>query len=249
MTEETGRKIPSPGRLALGKLRRHRLAVVALYVLGFLYLTCLVFSDFVAPYHFDNERRDLSYHPPSKVHLVGEDGKLHWPFVYKTSFTFDENKLRIYTEDKAKRYPIRFCARGDKHKLLGLIPMRVRLLGVAEPARLYLIGADARGRDLLSRIIYGGRISLSIGLAGVLVSFSIGMLMGGVSGYFGGKVDNAIQRLCEMIMLIPGFYLMIALRSALPPELGSVKVYFMIVLIMSTTRMLRSLSSSVSGSG
>ena len=227
-------------RLAFRKLLKHRLAVAGLCVLAFLYLTCLIFSDFFAPYHFDNQRRDISYQPPTSIHLFGTDGKLHWPFVYAfkrgetgASYTFDENYNRVFTEDTTKRYPIRFLVRGDKHRLLGLIPMRVRLFGVHEPARIYLFGGDAQGRDLLSRIIYGGRVSLSIGLVGVTVSFIIGMLMGGISGYFGGWVDTFIQRICEMIMLVPSFFLMIALRGALPQDISSIKVYFIIVLIMS----------------
>jgi peptide/nickel transport system permease protein len=111
--------------------------------------------------------------------------------------------------------------------------MRTRLFGVDEPARLYLLGADYRGRDLLSRIVYGSRISLSIGFVGVVVSFFVGMVVGGISGFFGGRTDDVLMRICEMVMMIPGFYLMLALRAAFPPGLSSVEVYFMIVLIMS----------------
>jgi peptide/nickel transport system permease protein len=111
--------------------------------------------------------------------------------------------------------------------------MRTRLFGVDEPAKIYLLGADYRGRDLFSRILYGSRVSLSIGFVGVAVSFSVGMLVGGISGFFGGRTDNLLMRLCEMVMMIPGFYLMLALRAAFPPDLSSVEVYLMIVLIMS----------------
>jgi len=316
------KKSPSLTHLAFRKLRRHRMAMAGLWVLALLYVTCFAFSDFIAPYGYDNERRDLSYQPPSRIHLFDTEGKLRWPFVYRMSYRFDENHERVYTEDKSKRYPIRLFPRSyfnllyrvgkegepakmrasacftapadgeiyvrtehiydralarswhpavriipaggkvrqvsvavdedwqptgvtvaagqevrletpDSHRLLGLIPTHVRLFGVDEPARLYLLGADARGRDLLSRIIYGGRVSLTIGLVGVAVSFVIGMLVGGLSGYYGGKFDVATQRVCEMIMLIPSFFLMLALRAALPADLGSIKVYFMIVLIMS----------------
>ena len=223
----------SLSRLAFRKLRRHRLAMAGLCVLGFLYLTCFVLSDFIAPYHFDNERRDLSYQPPFKVHLFDVDGNLRRPFVYETAYKFDEHYNRVFTEEKTKRYPIKLFVKGDKHNFLGLIPSRVRLFGVEEPARLYLLGADSRGRDLLSRIIYGGRVSLSVGLVGVAVSFTIGMLVGGISGYFGGAIDTGTQRLCEMVMMIPGFYLMLSLRASLPADISSVKVYFMIVFIMS----------------
>ena len=225
--------------LALRKLRKHRLAMAGLYVLLLLYVTCFIFPDFVAPYHFDNERRAHSYHPPSRVHLFDEAGRLHWPFVYRTSFGFDRFYNRIFKEDKSKMYPIKLLPKGDKHMLLGFIPTHVRLFGLGEqaddpsPARLYLLGADARGRDLLSRMLYAGRISLSIGLVGVAVSFSFGMLVGGLSGYYGGITDNIVQRICEMIMMVPSFFLMLALRSSLPMDMSSVQVYFMLVVIMS----------------
>ena len=275
--------------LAFRKLRKHHLAMGSLYVLIFLYVTCFIFSDFFSPYHFDDERRDLSYQPPSTIRLRDCNGAWHWPFVYRTSYTFDEYHRRVFTEDSSMRYPVSLFVTGDEHRLLGLIPMKLRFIGVKpvfakylkginypvrreqiveqarasgapddvielfqklsdrefssaidvgrtiapDPARLYLFGADSRGRDLLSRIIYAGRISLSIGLAGVAVSFTIGMLVGGLSGYYGGAFDNVTQRICEMIMMVPGFYLMLALRAALPVDISSVKVYFIIVFIMS----------------
>jgi len=319
---EQPQKSLSLTNLAIRKLRRHRMAVAGLWVLAILYTTCFVFPDFIAPYGYDNERRDLSYQPPSRVRLFDTDGKLRWPFVYRMRYKRDENYLRAYYADTSERFPIKLFPRSyydlqyrvgpegevntmrasatfeapaagkiyirterefdpavardwqpavrikpdggkavhanlmvdddwsateatvtagqkvtietaDTHRLLGLFPIHRRLIGVDEPARLYLLGADARGRDLLSRILYGGRVSLTIGLVGVAVSFSIGMLVGGLSGYYGGKFDVATQRLCEMIMLIPGFFLMLALRAALPAQLGSIQVYFMIVLIMS----------------
>jgi len=239
MTEPQATKTPqappslSVGRIALRKLRRHQLAMAGLYTLIFLYITCFLFSGFFAPYHYDNERRDLSYHPPTRIRVMDEEGTFRRPFVYASSYQFDEFQRRVFTEDTSTRYPVRFFARGDAHRLLGLIPSQVRLFGVDAPGRIYLFGADSRGRDLLSRIVYGGRVSLSIGLVGVIVSFTIGMIVGGISGFFGGKIDTVIQRICEMIMMVPSFFLMLALRAALPADIGSVKVYFMIVLIMS----------------
>jgi peptide/nickel transport system permease protein len=230
--EQTKTKGASQTRIALRHLRRHRLAMISLGTLIVLYIL-MIFADFFAPYGFDNEKRPLSYCPPMRVHLIGGDGKLHWPFMYQYSYTFDEYYNRIYVQDTSARYPIKFFIKGDEHRIFGLIPTRTHFFGVGEPARIYLLGADYRGRDVFSRILYGSRVSLSIGFVGVAISFFVGMMVGGISGYFGGNTDNALMRLSEMIMMIPGFYLMLALRAAFPPNLSSIEVYLMIVLIMS----------------
>ncbi len=191
-----------------------------------------VFADLLSPYHYDDERRDLSYHPPSSIHLVDAEGRWHRPFVYATSSTFDRYQRRRFVEDTSTRYPIRLFIEGHPYRLLGVMPMRWHPVGVEPPARLYLLGADSRGRDLFSRLLYGSRVSLSIGLVGVLVSFTLGLFVGGIAGYFGGRVDDALMRMCEMFMMIPSFYLLLALRAAFPPELSSVQVYLLIVVIM-----------------
>ncbi len=219
-------------RLGLRKLRRHKVAVAGGWVLVIFYLAAL-FADFLAPYHFDNEERTLSYHPPTHIHIFDKEGKAHWPFLYKQSYEFDEFHRRIYVEDTSVRFPIKFFVRGDQHKVLWLFETDRHLFGSDNDARIYLIGADSRGRDLFTRILYGSRVSLSIGLVGVGITFVLGMLFGGISGYFGGKVDFIMMRVCEMFMMIPSFYLLLALRASFPPKLSSVQVYLLIVLIMS----------------
>jgi peptide/nickel transport system permease protein len=218
-------------RLSFRKLRRHKLAMWGLRVLIVLYLIA-VFADFIAPYGYDNENRGHSYHAPWNVRLIDVDGTWRLPFVYKTSYAFDANFNRIYTEDTSRRYPVELLHRGEAYRLLGLFKTNVRLFGVDEPGRVYLLGADYRGRDLLSRIIYGGRVSLSIGLVGVTITFIIGMIVGGTSGFFRGWSDFVIQRVCEMIMLVPGFYLLLILRGAFPANMSSVQIYFGIVFIL-----------------
>jgi peptide/nickel transport system permease protein len=234
LDQDKVKRLPvSQTRIALRHLKRHRLAMISLAILVVLYLV-MIFADFIAPFSFDDEQRTLSYCPPMRMHLVDESGTFHWwPFLYQYSYTFDEYYNRIYVQDVSVRYPLKLFVKGDRHLLLGLIPMRTHLFGVDEPARLYVWGADYRGRDIFSRILYGSRISLSIGFVGVAISFFVGMIIGGISGYFGGNTDNALMRLSEMVMMIPGFYLMLALRAAFPPNLSSVEVYLMIVLIMS----------------
>jgi peptide/nickel transport system permease protein len=234
------------------KLKNHKMAVAGLGTLIVLYLLCL-FADFLSPYHFDNESRANSYNPPTHIRFFDKEGKFHLrPFVYEYGFEFDENFRRIYVENTRRRYPVRFFAKGDPYRLLWLIPARRHLFGVEPPGRIYLLGADARGRDLFSRILYGSRVSLSIGFIGVIISFIIGIIVGGLSGYYGGRTDNVLMRLCEMVMLIPGFYLLLALRAAFPPDLSSVKVYMLIVLILSfigwarLARIIRGMAKSIS---
>jgi peptide/nickel transport system permease protein len=135
------------------------------------------------------------------------------------SICFDAMHRRVYVVDQTKEYPLHFFKGG-------------RLFTVDAPGRIYIWGADARGRDLFSRIWYGARISLSIGLIGVAISFILGLIIGGIAGYYGGWVDGVLMRICEMFMMIPGFYLMLALRAAVPENFNSVQVYFSVVVIL-----------------
>jgi peptide/nickel transport system permease protein len=224
----------SPFEIAIGRLKKNPTARMALFVLFVLYLSSF-FADFIAPYSMDHERRQHSYHPPSSLHWVDQEGRFHIrPFVYHSSYHFDELYQRVWEEDTSQAYPIQFAVKGDPYRFLGFIPATRHLFGVQGPARIYLFGADLRGRDLFSRILFGSRISLSVGMLGVLISFAIGSIVGGISGYFGGWVDNILMRICEMFMMIPGFYLMLALRSAVPPDkLTSTQTYLFIIVILS----------------
>ncbi len=218
--------------MALRDFKKNRLAVVCLLVLILLYAIAIL-ADFLSPYSFDNEERAYSYCPPMNFQWFGEKGSLAWPFVHGMVLTFDELHNRVYQKVSAEKYPLKFFNKGDKYRFLGFIPGDRHLFGVDAPGRLYLWGADSRGRDLFTRILYGSRISLSIGLIGVLISFSIGLLVGGLAGYYGGKIDNILMRICEMFMMVPGFYLMLALRAAFPDNLNSLQVYLLIVVIFS----------------
>lgn len=215
------------------KFRTNKLSFMCLWIILFLYLVAL-FADFLSVYNYDNEDRNCSFSGPTRLNFIDNRGKLHLrPFIYRYSFHFDEYYRRIYQIDKTKAYPVRLFVRGDEYKMLGIFKMNIHFLGVEPGARLYLVGADSRGRDLYSRLLYGSRISLSIGLIGVSISFLIGLLVGGFSGYLGGRIDNLIMRSCEMVMMIPGFYLMLALRAAFPPNLSSLQIYLLLVFILS----------------
>jgi peptide/nickel transport system permease protein len=186
-------------------------------VLLFLYAAAIL-APVLAPYGFADEQRAYSYCSPTPVEFF-DQGKLVPPFVYGRTLVFDPNRKRTYVIERAQKYPIAFFTAGH-------------LLTVQAPGRLYLLGADSRGRDLFSRILYGARVSLSIGLLGVLISFGLGLVVGGIAGYYGGIVDAFLMRVCEMFMLVPGFYLMLALRSAVPDNFNSVQVYVMVVVIL-----------------
>lgn len=212
-------------------MRQNRLLVPAMVVLIALYLGA-IFAGFLSPYRYDSEWRSKSYHPPTPVYFWDDNG-LTWPYIYEYRYTFTENYQRDYEVVEGKRYPLQFFVRGEPYDFLGLVRTRWHLFGVSDETRIYLMGADSRGRDLFTRILHGGRVSLSVGLVGVSISLVIGLLVGGISGYVGGWVDTVLQRIIEMIMIVPAFFLLLAMRAAFPPDWSSVKVYFFIVIIMS----------------
>jgi len=211
--------------------KQHKAAFISIWILGILYLGA-IFCGFIAPYYYDNENREYPYATPASIHFI-KNGQITWPYIYDYELTLDKYHRRAYKENKSETFPIKLFHSGDKYSLLGLFKTNIHLFGVNEETRIYLFGADSRGRDLFSRILYGSRFSLSIGLIGVTISFLLGMLFGGISGYYGGQVDNVIMRMCEMIMMIPSFYLILALRAAFPPNLSSIEVYALIVIILS----------------
>ena len=228
--------VASQWQLMWGRFRKHRLANVGGVVVALFYLGAIL-CEFLAPYDPNTYERTLTYVPPMKVYLF-EDGRFHWPPVaHGLVRTRDpETYIITYVEDKSVTYPVRFFVRGDAYKLWGLFPTDRHLFGLeggAEGQRLYLLGTDRLGRDMLSRILYGSRISLSIGLIGVFISFVIGVLAGGFSGYLGGVLDEIMQRLIEFLRSIPTIPLWMALSAALPREWSTVQRYFAIVILLS----------------
>ncbi|MEJ5172419.1 MAG: ABC transporter permease [Hydrogenothermaceae bacterium] len=211
-------------------IRKNRLAFLSLHILFVLYFLA-VFADFIAPYPYDIQHRDTPYHPPTQIHFFDEKGNFHLrPFVYGYKMVDPINKY--YQIDYSRKYPIYFFTDGESHYILGMFKTDKHLFGVKD-GKIFLLGSDNLGRDIFSRILYGARISLSIGLIGVFLSFTIGTVIGGISGYFGGKIDNLIMRFSEILMSFPSFYLMLALRAVFPITLSSTEVFFMIVVILS----------------
>ena len=225
--------LASQWQLMWSKFRRHKLAMIGGVVLIVLYLAT-IFADFVAPYPKEIRFQKSNFRPPTPVHLFDVAGRFRGPFVYGVTTSRDPETFQfIYEVDEATRYPIRFFVPGEPHKVLGVIDTDIHLFGVEEPGAVLLFGTDSIGRDLFSRILHGARLSLSIGLVGVALSFLIGVILGGISGYFGGVTDTVIQRIIEFLISTPTTPLWLALSAALPRDWSAVRIYFGIVVILS----------------
>lgn len=221
----------SQWQLIWWRFRKHRLAMVSLWFLLGGYAT-IPFVEFLSPYALHGRHPDHVYSPPPRVHLFHE-GRLIGPFVYGTTMTLNmENLRREYREDPSRRYRVRLLVRGEPYWMWGLWRSDLHLFGVEEGGTLFLLGTDRLGRDMLSRIIYAARISLTIGLVGITVSFVLALILGGLSGYYGGALDIAIQRLIEVIRSFPELPLWMALSAALPPRLDPILVYMGITIIL-----------------
>ncbi len=221
----------SQWQLVWWRFRRHKLAVVAFWFLAVLYASILV-SEFIAPYGLDSRHADHVYAPPQAVHLFHE-GRLVGPFVYPYGFTLNLETLeREYTVDTSAPQRLRWFCRGDAYDFWGFFASDLHLVCAPEGGTAFLLGTDRLGRDMLSRIIYGARISLTIGLLGVAVSFVLGVSLGGLAGYFGGFVDSAIQRVIEVVRSFPVIPLWMALSAALPVSWDPLWIYFGITIIL-----------------
>lgn len=225
--------IASQWQLMWRKFRKHKLAMGSIFVLVILYLGG-IFCEFIAPYYLETRRVECIYVPPQRVHFFDEKGFHIRPFVHGIKGKTDLETLRkTYSEDKRKKYPICFFVHGQNYKMWNLFETGIHLFGVKDDGVIFLLGTDRMGRDMFSRIIYGARISLSIGLVGVFLSLVIGLILGGVSGYLGGTVDNILQRVIEILRSFPTIPLWLALSAAVPPRWSPLKVYFGIVVILS----------------
>jgi peptide/nickel transport system permease protein len=234
MSIEERRAMLSVNRLMWLRFRRNRLAMAGVVILVIMYLLA-IFADFVAPYTVDRTYQKYVAAGPHGLHIRDAQGRFQWPpFVYGLQSKTDPETFRkVYTPILEEVYPVRFFGHGEPYKLLGLFPTDRHLFVVDEPGKIFLLGTDSTGRDLFSRILYGARISLSVGLVGVLLSLVIGALIGVTSGYFGGVWDNIIQRIIEVISSIPQIPLWLALAAAVPPNWSPIRVYFGIAVVLS----------------
>jgi peptide/nickel transport system permease protein len=224
-------KAAGPWKIFWRQMRKSPLALAGGALLLVFYLLA-AFAPFIAPYTQDEMDRARYYHPPHTLHFVDAHGGFHLiPRVRQTRLA-DPRSFR-YEEDVSAEQPVRFFVRGAPYRLFWILPTDVHLFGVDAPGRIYLLGTDSFGRDQFSRLLYGAQISLTVGLVGIAVSFVLGMILGGVAGYFGGWVDTIIMRFSELLLSIPSLYLIIALRAVFPIELPSQYVYLGIVGILS----------------
>jgi peptide/nickel transport system permease protein len=222
-------------QLVWWKFRRHRLAQVSMAVLALFYFVA-IFAEFLSPHDPMRRFQGRLAHPPTAIHIRDAQGNFRGPFVYGTMQERDPTTFRpIHVEDRDSIHPIRLFVRGDPYKFWGLFPSDLHLFGtVGENAQpIFLMGTDTIGRDVLSRVFHGGRISLSIGLVGIAISFVLGLLLGGISGFFGGAIDEAIQRVIEVLTTLPQIPLWMALAAALPREWPQLRIYFATTLILS----------------
>lgn len=229
LSEASPQVIRTPAQLAWRQLRRHRMALLGGAVLAVLYLI-VVFAEFLAPYGLDYADRERFFHPPTIPKLWDARGVSLRPFVYATTLT--DPGLRQYTADPSRRYYLRFFVRGEPYRLFGLVPASIHLFGVEGPARVFLMGTDQSGRDQFSRIFYGSRLSMSIGILAAIITIPIGMIYGGIAGYYGGRIDNIMMRLAEIIIAFPGFYLLLTLSAVLPTNVGCYTRFYLITFIL-----------------
>lgn len=217
--------------MLIKELLKDKFASIALVVLIIIY-AALLFADFIAPYSKNYSDRALSYAPPSPIFTIDEHGHFSEPYTYNYKREYDASLLQTtYKLDRSKKHYLKFFSEGEPYKFLNVIPMNTHLVTAGE-GNLHLLGTDINGRDVFSRVLFGGRISMTIGFLALLVLFPIGLIYGGISGYFGGKVDTIMMRFAEAIMSIPSFYLLIILAAILPSNMTSVQRFMLIVVIL-----------------
>ena len=223
--------LASQWQLMWWKFIRHRLALISGSFLLLMYGSILI-SEFLAPYNLHSRNITAIYAPPQSVHMFHE-GKFIGPFVYGTHYKLNMRNLRReYTEDTSKIYRVNYFCRSDEYDFWGLGTGDLHLFCIEEGGTLFLLGTDRLGRDILSRILYGARISLTIGLIGIMMSFVLGMVIGGIAGYYGGVIDLVVQRIIEILQSFPQIPLWMALSAVLPVTWSPLLIYFGITVIL-----------------
>ncbi|VXD23921.1 Binding-protein-dependent transport systems inner membrane component [Planktothrix serta PCC 8927] len=216
------------------RLKTNPLAQFGAGILLLFYLVVIA-ADFVAPYSPYESQLNASLLPPTQIYWYNQQQQWIGPHVYPTTqgpVDIETGKRQINV-DRSQPSPLRLFVKGEPYKILGIIPFDRHLFGTIGAGQINVLGTDEQARDQFSRIVFGGRISLTIGLVGILISFPLGMIFGGISGYFGGWLDTFIMRIIEVLMIIPGLYLLVALVGVLPPQISSSQRFLLIVVIIS----------------
>jgi peptide/nickel transport system permease protein len=207
-----------------------RRSAAAAFALVAIHLAVLC-AGFLAPYAPTSQDRQLPFAPPTRLRFVDDQGRPHLrPFVY--ALVAQEGVFGAYREDRSHAYPVRFFTIGASYRIAGLVPARIHLLGVEEPARLFLLGSDGLGRDQLSRFLHGGGVSLFAGLLAAGLSLGIGMALGTVAGFYGGWVDAVVMRAAELFLALPWLYLLCAVRAFLPLDLPPGLAFVVVVAVI-----------------
>ena len=218
-------------KLMWWRFRRHKPAVVSGLFLLLMYFSCFI-SEWIAPYDLHTRHTKYIFAPPQSINFFHE-GKFLGPFVYDLKMERDLDTLqRVYTDDTTKPRPLRFFCSGEKYEFWGLVQSNFHLVCPAKDGTLFLAGTDRLGRDMFSRVVYAARISLTIGIIGIALSFALALVLGGLAGYYGGWVDMVVQRLTEILKSFPHLPLWLALSAALPVTWSPLLVYFGITLIL-----------------
>uniref|UniRef100_A0A7C4KJC9 ABC transporter permease n=1 Tax=Anaerolinea thermolimosa TaxID=229919 RepID=A0A7C4KJC9_9CHLR len=222
------------------KFRKNRIAVIGGFILLAMYVLICLFAEFIAPYDLEHKTNYPEARPQAIRFLDSEGNFSIRPFVYGLDKKIDEKlRKRVFVENPQVKYPIHFFVKGDSYKLLGFIPGDIHLFGIKSDdpeAYIFIMGTDSNGRDFFSRIIFGGRLSMLIGLLGQFLTIIFGSILGAISGYYGGAVDMFVQRFTEFLSAFPDIPLFMALAAAIPKFWSPIAVYFMLTIILAFVR-------------
>ncbi|MCZ6632895.1 MAG: ABC transporter permease [bacterium] len=223
----------SQRKLIWRRFKKHKAGVIGGYIVILMYV-CVFLGEILSPHNINHRYFKFVHLPAQRIHFFSEEGFHFQPFVYGIQGHSDRSTgIKTYTEDASKRYPISLFVRGDSYSFYGLLESDLHLFGTGKDNPMFLLGTDRFGRDLLSRIVVGGRVTLTIGLFAVFISLTLGSTLGVISGYYGGNVDNVIQRIIELIFAFPSIPILMALSAILPPEWPSHFVFMGIVTVLS----------------
>jgi peptide/nickel transport system permease protein len=213
-------------------MKVRKVIVTSLIFLGAIHIAVLL-AGFFSPYDFAEQDREAAYAPPARIHWVNKDGRFLWqPFIYR--WVQQPGEFQAYREDLQAAYPIHLLSRGSPYKIGGLLSWDRHLFGVDAPAHIWLMGTDGYGRDLFSRVLYGGRISLFAGLAATFLTLTLGVTLGTLAGFYGSWLDAAVMRCVDIFVALPWLYLLLALRAFLPLHVGPAEAFLLLVAVIGT---------------